>query len=434
MGKKKASERSKARISTGSNRNSQLSNGGANTDGGTAMTTTTTTTTTAPKLTPTTITVPAADTNLTDDDRNELKRQMYQLYGGVSLYDIGPGLQHRTLSNLAALPPYVNEALQVYTTCKKYQYIVSNFPVDDHIRCLRMNKLPAKPGLIKLEQQKLQDLYTKHGMSDRDMHNFFQETRWDAYAYYYAAQSLLNPEPSKNNPRVVKACSYIVDAMTSMEDDATDVANRRCLDIGCGIGDAISALTTLSSVTGAFIEPSQIHGIDISGETIKYAKELYPQSHFIHGDFSQYDPKSSGDHTTNANSERRETGSDDEYFDGIIFSSSLPYMSNTYQVLEHAISILRPNGRGIIVLSQTTGAGPVQRIHHVEPNIVAQLCPTAQELRTFVEEYNTKQVNQIADTTIAAMSNNLVRLLVEPADPDSAQDELEGYLAVLRKG
>jgi trans-aconitate methyltransferase len=63
----------------------------------------------------------------------------------------------------------------------------------------------------------------------------------------------------------------------------------------------ISALTSVSSAsaaasnntsnnTGTFIQPSQIYGIDISSEMIKYAKELHPHCHFICGDLRNIIP------------------------------------------------------------------------------------------------------------------------------------------------
>jgi hypothetical protein len=175
---------------------------------------------------------------------------------------------------------------------------------------------------------------------------------------------------------------------------------------------------------------------------IKCGQELYPDCQFIAGDFLQY-------HPTN-----NEKNSDDEYFDGIIFCSSLHDMPNMYLVLEKAISLLRNTPGSTLVIVHAQGAGHVQMQHVKNPILVPQLLPTASELQSFIDSYNDKNtqpknlmmkkkttnddddVND--DTSASSTSPSLYELLplqltVAPADANTPNDQDNGYLAVISK-
>jgi SAM-dependent methyltransferase len=354
-------------------------------------------------------------------------RRLQQRYGGTTDDEITNGARRYKISAIAALPPHVSAGIELHNKYKELGLVVSNL----------INSGSPSAHLYAHErtlvQQQLQNIYTNHGLSDLDMHTHYQEIVWDALSYDMVARSILVLKPTTQNPRVLKACAYIVAAMMNAENNTSiAVTNRRCLDIGCGFGALIPVLSI-------FIQSSQIYGIDISGEMIKYARELYPHCHFIHGDFSRYHPSSHSNRSENVNSGVPEEDNDD-FYDNIIFSSSMPYIPNTCQVLEHAISLMRPNGTGIIVLYHNNGAGEVQALYSVQRSLSTQLLPSAQELRTFEEDYNGKQIDPISNvakttrtfTATTSTSNTVLHLLVEPAAPNSPQDESEGYVAVLQ--
>jgi SAM-dependent methyltransferase len=437
MGKKQGSARKKGRNCSGGNRG---------TGSGTATTTTTTTKTTTPSV-KTAISLPTK--TLTKKERDTIIRRMYKQYGGRTDYDVVMGSQRLIASVFDALPHHIREALHLFTKLEECKKLLSTLPIDEQIMmCATLS--PKDISTVLRGQQQLQDFYTEYNLSRDDMLNFYIEISRDVCAYCMMADSLMKPRSAIHDQRIVRASSYIVDAMLCWEDDSTTaLEKRRCLVVGCGIGDAIVALTTLSSSlvavdnktvgnTGTFIQPSQIYGIDISGEMIKHAKELHPHSHFVHGDILKYDP-STGSHSTdceNAETDILTEGNDDQYFDGIIFCSSLEDKESTHRVLEKAVSLLRPSCRGTIVLVDTTGAGESKGRYCEFPSSLMRLLPTAKDLLTFVDEYNAKQSRQLADATtdttmVLATSTTLVHLSVEPADADTPQDKSEGYLAVL---
>ena len=280
---------------------------------------------------------------------------------------------------------------------------------------------------VRNDQQQLQDLYREHNLSPIAIHNLLQQMTWDASAYAKMVQSQLGHMKPDLVQRIHTACSYIVDAVTAPDPSesgtsgSSTTTGRRCLDVGCGYGALIPILTTTtSSSSSAFtktIAAAQIYGIDISTEMIKCAQELYPDCHFVTGDFLQYRPTTTGN----------------EYFDGILFCSSWHDMPNLYLVLEKALSLLRNDHGSTIVIVHAQGAGHVQMQHVKNPILVPQVLPTATELRAFIDEYNEKQRNNHDRTTTSAAQQFVVQLTVAPADANTPNDSVKGYLAVLQK-
>jgi ubiquinone/menaquinone biosynthesis C-methylase UbiE len=439
MGKKKGSIRDKGRNIAGtcSNRNCRGGNRGTTTTDNRATTAATTTTTTTAQST----TLPFK--TLTERERMEVLLRVRQHYGGINEEEKKEGRHRLIYGKFEALPPPVLMAVKLYTKWKKYDLITSRMSYDEQI-----NVPPEVVQTALLEQQALQELYDEHNLSDQDMHSYYMEFMRDAAAFDMVIRSLLQSRSPTADQRTIKACSYIIDAMLKVADDsATLKTNRRCLVVECGIGDdEILALTRLSSTsvakdrkttntTETLIQPSQFYGIDISGEMIKHAKESFPLCHFTKSDFLKYHPT---DHICHGNTEIMpgDHKNEDKYFDAILLCSIFE-MQNTTQVLEKAVSLLRPNGCGTIVLVHTKGARDASDAYYAIPNYLSYLLPTAQELRSFANDHNAKQDMQhpcanATATTETTSGTTSVRLLVEPADAGTRQDLLEGYLAVLQ--
>jgi hypothetical protein len=191
--------------------------------------------------------------------------------------------------------------------------------------------------------------------------------------------------------------------------------------------------TKSSSTLTTTISASQIYGIDISTEMIKCGQELYPDCHFIAGDFLHYQP-------TTTTTTSLDTTDSDRFFDGIIFCSSLHDMPNIYLVLEKAISLLRNEHGSTIVIVHAQGAGHVQMQHVKNPILVPKLLPTATELKSFIDSYNhnnerewNSNVDNNNDDDIATTRPLLLQLTVAPDDPNTPNDNANGYLAVIQK-
>jgi hypothetical protein len=213
MGKKKGSARNKVRGNAISNRNGRrgnlgTSNGNSN---GTATTTTTTTSAVTTAMI-TRIMEPSTMPTKNVKDKDIVLQRLRQRYGGTTENDIQTEIHRNKDSALAALPHHVYTGIHLYTKYKVFNMVVST--LIDFFADLP----PEVEEQAISEQQQLQDIYTKYGLSDRDMHNYFQQAAWDAISYYLVSRSLLNPKPSNKT-----ASSYIVDALTCVEKDTSVV-------------------------------------------------------------------------------------------------------------------------------------------------------------------------------------------------------------------
>jgi SAM-dependent methyltransferase len=98
-------------------------------------------------------------------------------------------------------------------------------------------------------------------------------------------------------------------------------------------------------------------------------------------------------------------------FDSIVFCSALHDLHDSVAALKRASSLLRPNGKLVIVHAQ--GASHVARQVNANPVLVKRGLPEAEELRT--------------------LDLGGLKLTVEPAKAGSIQETNDGYLAVLQK-
>lgn len=302
-----------------------------------------------------------------------LLKRMEKTYGGTSAQQIAQATQDRIETAMRQLPPHLQMATQLYQQLQKWDARLGTMTV------LQQAQLPTQEmeGAQRARTE-LQRIYNEHNLGEVDVRNIFQQITWDASADAKAARSVTGNMPTEIAERVDRACDMI--AQTVGE-------SGRCLDVGCGFGVLVPSLTK----TGR-LEPSQIHGIDLSPEMIKNAQELNPGPTFEAMDFLQ-------------------EYNSDESFEAVVFCSSLHDMPDMDATIRKAWSLVKPAGGRLFVL-HAQGASHVVQQSRANPVLVPRELPT-------VDEYQ-------------ALSLEGVHIVVEPAKTRD-QDEREGYLAVLEK-
>jgi len=227
----------------------------------------------------------------------------------------------------------------------------------------------------------LEGLYLEHGLDGNGMHNICQKTTWDASADAKAARASIGQMPAHIEERVDKACGVIAEAVKRK-----GRKDGRCLDVGCGHGALIP------NFIKAGMYPNQITGVDLSTEMIRNAQESYRGVDFVAADFLEFSPE--------------------EGYDGIILCSALHDLPDMYGSLANAASLLRDDGKLVLVHAQ--GAMHVVGQNKANPVLVKRALFNSKELKVIAEE-----LNLVLDH--------------EPAEAGSEVDEKEGYLAILTK-
>lgn len=310
-------------------------------------------------------------------NKKQIVKNVEKKYGGTSAQEIARGTQMQIEKEMKALPPHLQVATQLYQKIQIWEAQLSQMSV------LQQAGIPEQEmDGARRAREELERLYEEHQFSESDVHNIFQKITWDASADAKAARSLTGQMSSDIAVRVERACAIVAEAVT----DSRDEGGGRCLDVGCGFGVLIPDLVK------AGVSASQIYGIDLSPEMIRNAESLHPEANFMSGDFLSLE------------SESLESG-----FDAVIFCSALHDMPDMEASLNRATSLLRPNGKLVILHAQ--GASHVQKQVQSNPVLVKRGLPDADELREL----------------------SGMRLVVEPAPPSSVPESREGYLAVLQK-
>lgn len=297
----------------------------------------------------------------------KVQKQVLQHYGG----DIARGTQGRIDRAMAELPPHLRLATGLYQKLQKWNQYVSQLGVLEQTKLSSQEVEGAKRG-----QQQLDQIMAEHDLTERDLHNVFQQITWDASADAKAARAVTGRMPAEIEARIDRACEIL----------ASSAANRpRCLDVGCGFGVLIPHLTN------AGISPSSIVGVDLSPEMIRHARTNHRQCTFVAADFvDEY--------------------KDEEGFDGIVFCSALHDLPDMIGALQKAESLLNEEGRIVIVHPQ--GASHVQGQVQANPILVKRGLPTAEELSTMLPSLTLEH---------------------SPARAGTPEETKNGYLAVLRK-
>jgi 2-polyprenyl-3-methyl-5-hydroxy-6-metoxy-1,4-benzoquinol methylase len=309
-------------------------------------------------------------------NKKDAIKKVQKKYGGTSPQDIARGTQQRIEAAMESLPPHLNSATQLYQQLEKWNAHVSTLSILQQI-----NLEPQELDGARRAQDELERLYREHDFTQDDLHNVFQKITWDASADAKAARAITGNMPKDIADRVDRACEIVAEAVLAAG------TGGRCLDVGCGFGVLVPSLIK------AGITPAQIYGVDLSTEMIRNGREQHRGVNFEASDFLK-------DYQDSA----EEAG-----FDSIIFCSALHDLPDSVAALKKAASLLRPNGKLVILHAQ--GASHVAKQVKVNPVLVKRGLPDTEELR--------------------ALDLGGLELTVEPAKAGSPQETQYGYLAVL---
>jgi 2-polyprenyl-3-methyl-5-hydroxy-6-metoxy-1,4-benzoquinol methylase len=309
-------------------------------------------------------------------NKKDAIKKVQKKYGGTSPQDIARGTQQRIEAAMESLPPHLNSATQLYQQLEKWNAHVSTLSILQQI-----NLEPQELDGARRAQDELERLYREHDFTQDDLHNVFQKITWDASADAKAARAITGNMPKDIADRVDRACEIVAEAILA------GGTGGRCLDVGCGFGVLVPSLIK------AGITPAQIYGVDLSTEMIRNGREQHRGVNFEASDFLK-------DYQDSA----EEAG-----FDSIILCSALHDLPDSVAALKKAASLLRPNGKLVILHAQ--GASHVAKQVKVNPVLVKRGLPDTEELR--------------------ALDLGGLELTVEPAKAGSPQETQYGYLAVL---
>jgi 2-polyprenyl-3-methyl-5-hydroxy-6-metoxy-1,4-benzoquinol methylase len=303
-------------------------------------------------------------------DMKKTQQKILKKYGA----NIAQGTQQRVEQAMSELPPHLQMATQLYQQLQKYKARLANMSV------LQLAQLAeTEVDGARRAKDELDRLYREHNFQEHDLHNIFQQITWDASADAKTARAIAGDMPADIRQKVDKACRIVAYAAAR---------DGHCLDIGCGFGVLVPFLLQCG------LQSDQIHGIDLSPEMIKNAREQHPAVSFEAVDFlKDYTPDDNG------------------RFESIIFLSALHDFSNMEAALQKAASLLKPQGK--LVIAHPQGASHVTRQSNANPVLVRRGLPTAEELRN--------------------MDLSRMMLEAEPAGPNTPNEATDGYLAVLTK-
>lgn len=323
-------------------------------------------------------------------DARRAKEQLAERYGG----DVRRGTQERILSSLESLDPHLREAAELYKAITQFDALVAPMTPADRNRLIPL----IQSQVVDDERKKLQTIMEEHNISERELHNVYQRITWDASADAKAIQADIvgNAMKPELQGRVTKACEIAVQTTRS------EFALGKVLDVGCGHGAIVRSL-----VDAGLSEPDMYMGIDLSQIMVNNAVDRYGSArngrtgkgrHFVADDFLTHDFGGMS------------------VFDSVIFCSALHDLPDMEASIGKAASLLRSNG-GKVVIVHAQGAEHVLEQHRANPVMVKRGLPSSKEWAEILEKHN--------EWGLA--------LEYDPADPKSARDMKEGYLAVLTK-
>ena len=314
--------------------------------------------------------------------KKQILKRVEQTYGGTTPQQIAQATQEKIQKQIRSQPPPVQMALQLYQQLQQWDAHLSRMSL------LQQSQLdPSEMEGAKRARNELDKIFQENSnliSCDQDLHNLLQQFTWDASADAKAARAVTGDMNAEISGRIEKACAIVADAVRE---------NGLCLDVGCGFGVLIPFLLK------AGIPAVNIHGVDLSPEMIRNAKEQHAYAKDKSPTFTACDFINDYDGPDNGATK----------FQSIVFCSCLHDLPDPTAALTKATSLLEEGGKIVIVHAQ--GASHVLKQVESNPVLVQRGLPTSSEL---------EQLPQL-------------RLFQEPADAATAREESEGYLAVLEK-
>jgi len=363
--------------------------------------------------TPTTTTTPLLS-------KQQIIKSLEKTYGGTTQAEIAKGTESIIERTIRSQPLHIQKAVRLYRQVVQQQQ--RQLPPQEQSNQESSSSSPSSSSSYRVE---LDQLLSEYDLCENDIHNLLQQTTWDASAFAKAARALTGEMSIDIKRKVQRGCQvlyeYAIQATMNRrkeqeheeEDDSLSPPpppTTTILDVGCGFGVLVPFLKS------AGFKSNQIHGIDLSPEMIRHAKETMIHEYldvetsdddddgvgsssfvvptFTAGDFLSYQPPSN---------------MKDSYYDGIIFCSSLHDMPNMMEdILPKAKELLSPYG-GVLVILHPQGATNVLQQVRSNPTLVRRGLPTKTELQSL----------------------DGFELIHPPAMIQSMMETREGYLAIL---
>ena len=283
--------------------------------------------------------------------KKQILKRVEEVYGGTSPEHIARSTQEKIQMKIREQPAPIQMALQLYQQLQQWESHIGQLTV--------LQQAQLEPAAIEganRARQELDRLYKEHSpviSCDQDLHNLLQKYTWDASADAKVARSMIGDMNSATEECIQHACRLVADAIT-FEDGCEDAESRLCLDVGCGFGVLVPFFVK------AGIPSANIHGVDLSSEMIRNAREQHPTCTFTACDFLN-------DYETPT------------LFHAIVFCSSLHDLPDVADALTKATSLLTDGGRMVIVHPQ--GASHVQQQQRSNPVLVKRGLPDTKELQ-----------------------------------------------------
>ncbi|VEU34583.1 unnamed protein product [Pseudo-nitzschia multistriata] len=333
-------------------------------------------------------------TKNTSETPDQLKQRwankMKKVYGGTSKEAIAAGTEKRIAHLMKnSLDESVQKALELREIVQMFERRITGMGPED----IRQRYSQEELETAIQNRRTFEEHMETNDLTEEDLQVAMQKLTWDASADAKACRSVTGNMPATFKNRVTKAAQVAYEAATDKE--------SLVLDVGCGYGVLVPFLKK------AGFKPSQIHGVDLSGEMIGHAKSFYP------------------DVASKGSFEARDFFGDTEddqknKYSSVLFCSALHDLPDPKRALLKARDDLldgKPGSRLVIVHAQ--GAFHVLNQNKQNPLLVPRGLPTSAELKEWLCEEG-------EDSGKSSM-----KLVHEPAEPKSQQEVREGYLAVL---
>eukprot|EP00527_Entomoneis_sp_CCMP2396_P006557 CAMPEP_0198141880 /NCGR_PEP_ID=MMETSP1443-20131203/4813_1 /TAXON_ID=186043 /ORGANISM="Entomoneis sp., Strain CCMP2396" /LENGTH=388 /DNA_ID=CAMNT_0043804763 /DNA_START=166 /DNA_END=1328 /DNA_ORIENTATION=+ len=291
--------------------------------------------------------------------KKQILKRVEQTYGGTTPQQIARATQERIQTRIRQLPAPIQMALQLYQQIQQWDAHLSKLSL------LQQAQLdPSELEGAKRARNELNRMYQENKdiiASDQDLHNLLQKFTWDASADAKTARSMTGDMNAETTQRIERACQAVAEAVVEQE--------GLCLDVGCGFGVLVPFLIK------AGVPAVNIHGVDLSEEMIKNAKEQHGVSKGKSPTFTSCDflNEYNGPSSINGDNE-----SSRQLFRAAIFCSCLHDLPDPMAALTKATSLLEVGGKIVIVHAQ--GASHVLKQVHSNPVLVQRGLPTTEEL------------------------------------------------------
>ena len=359
--------------------------------------------------------------------KESIKKQLQNKYGGTTPEEIARGTQRLIDQQISGLPPELQQALNYHRQLLEWERRWSSMDLlaQANVPFTQVEQMDRLKEELDNILKEASSKYSISMTSRDDLQVLMQQITWNASADAKAMKSMTGRMPKDIEHRVERASQYAAEALVQSPSSSMSKNDARVLDVGCGYG----VMTPYLQKAG--IDPSRIHGIDLSPDMIRNAHNIHG-SKGVRFDVMNFMEMSVSTETRNENENGVLPTSCGPYA-CVVFCASLHDMPDIKHALQKARDLLvessvsasgstpeLPKGRLVIVHPQ--GASHVLQQHKANPVLVPRALPTAQELKDWL---------CVEDPASGTPVSAVMELHHPPAEPKSKEEIREGYIAVL---